>query len=275
MGGFVKRLAAFSAVVCLVVTGAFCALAEEEQNSDLTEQFQRATDAICALTQDSTQEEITAAFQLLNEIPTEEETQSEAALTGSIVDASNAKGNIQLLFAKLQQQQAELAKQQAQQAMDRIVAGQEELAETSRYMNDARVRLNEAGAKGSSKMVQDMRSFLQERGLFPSTLNPGKDSYTESEWETVNQLLEVYLDQQGSKTQTLMIYIQDYISQYNQYLSGADQQITQSQEALDKLARGQTMLGGSSVGMTVTCVLGGAVLGAVVTLLVLRKRKTV
>lgn len=268
---FAKRLTALAATVCFVVSGAFCALAEETQNNDLTEQFQRATDAICALTADSTQEEITAAFQLLDEIPTEGQTESEAALTGSILDANSMTSSILQMFVQLQQQQAELCKQQAQQALDRVLANQEEIANTSRYLSDARISLNEATSNGSSKMTQDMRSFLQERGLFPSTLNPNAASYTEAEWKMVTQLLEVYSDQQEGQTQSQMVYIQDYMSQYNQYLTGASQQMQQNQE---KLARGQTMLGGSSTGMTVTCVLGGAVLGALVTLLVLRKRKT-
>lgn len=269
-----KRLAVLAATTCFVVTGAFCAQAEEAHTGEMTEQFQQATDAICALTEDSTPEEMEAAFQLLEDISTEGGEQSEAALTGSIVDAANTRGSIQLIFAQLQQQQAELGKQQAQQQIDAIQAEYEESANASNYLNVARVNTNEAASKGTCKMAEDMRVFLQERNLFPSSINPNAGSYTKAEWETITQLLEVYVEQLGAQTQTQMVYLQDYISQYNSYLQGSAQQAQSVSEMLAGLANSQTMLGGGSAGMTVTCLLGGAVLGSLVTLLVLRKRKT-
>lgn len=123
-------------------------------------------------------------------------------------------------------------------------------------------------------MAEDMRVFLQERNLFPSSINPNAGSYTKAEWETITQLLEVYVEQLGAQTQTQMVYLQDYISQYNSCLQGSAQQAQSVSEMLAGLANSQTMLGGGSAGMTVTCLLGGAVLGSLVTLLVLRKRKT-
>ena len=43
----------------------------------------------------------------------------------------------------------------------------------------------------------------------------------------------------GNKTQTLMVYLQDFIGQYNSYLQGANTQISNANQTLTNLARGQ------------------------------------
>ena len=48
-----------------------------------------------------------------------------------------------------------------------------------------------------------------------------------------------YQEQIGNKTQTLMVYLQDFIGQYNSYLQGANTQISNANQTLTSLARGQ------------------------------------
>lgn len=247
-------------ILCLM--SAFPAFAEE---SDSVQAFQAANDAIQALTEDSTQEDWERAYQLLEQIPDESATQ-EAALTGSMTD--NRAGNIQLLFAQLQQQMAQECKQQAQQKIQEITRQQDTQRLLAEYINAARESQNEAKSKGvPQKMPDAMRTFLQENNLFPSSVNPGAATYTKEEWMLIEVSLESYRSAMEQATQQQMVYIQDYMGQYNQYLQG----VSGSQMA----SRSQTMLGGGSAGMTVTCLLVGAAVGAAVTLVVTRKRKAV
>lgn len=247
-------------LLCLAL--AFPAFAEE---SDTMQSFQTANDAIQALTEDSTQEDWERAYQLLGQIPDESATQ-EAALTGSMTD--NQAGNIQLLFAQLQQQMAQDCKQQAQQKMQEIIKQQETQRLITEYINTARVSQNQVDSKNAPQPISaNMRTFLLENNLFPASVNSSAAAYTKAEWMLIEVSLESYQSAMAQATQQQMVYVQDYMGQYNQYMQG----ISGSQMA----SRSQTMLGGTSAGMTVTCLLAGAVAGAVVTLLVTRKRKNV
>ena len=48
-----------------------------------------------------------------------------------------------------------------------------------------------------------------------------------------------YQEQIGSKTQTLMVYLQDFIGQYNSFLQGANTAISNANQVLTNIARGQ------------------------------------
>ena len=56
---------------------------------------------------------------------------------------------------------------------------------------------------------------------------------------TILKSLTNYQEQIGNKTQTLMVYLQDFIGQYNSYLQGANTQISNANQTLTSLARGQ------------------------------------
>ena len=62
----------------------------------------------------------------------------------------------------------------------------------------------------------------------------GKD-----EWDVVITSLESRLEELGTGTQQEMVYVQDYMGQYNSYLQGANTQIANSNQTLTSLARGQ------------------------------------
>lgn len=86
------------------------------------------------------------------------------------------------------------------------------------------------------KMPDAMRTFLQENNLFPSSVNPSAATYTKAEWMLIETSLESYQFAMAQATQQQMVYIQDYMGQYNQYMQG----VSGSQIA----SRSQTMLGG-------------------------------
>ena len=66
-----------------------------------------------------------------------------------------------------------------------------------------------------------------------STLKP----YTTEDLDTVIQSLQAKLDQVGSNTQQLMVYVQDFMGQYNSYLQGSNSVIQQGNQTLGELAR--------------------------------------
>ena len=54
-----------------------------------------------------------------------------------------------------------------------------------------------------------------------------------------SRTLEGRLEELGTNTQQEMVYVQDYMGQYNSYLQGANTQITNANQTLTNLARGQ------------------------------------
>jgi pantothenate kinase-related protein Tda10 len=49
--------------------------------------------------------------------------------------------------------------------------------------------------------------------------------------------LKAHLDQLGTNTQQKMVFVQDFMGQYNSYLQGANSAIQQSNQTLADLAR--------------------------------------
>ena len=68
------------------------------------------------------------------------------------------------------------------------------------------------------------------------------------------------------ETQRQMVYVQDYMGQYNSYTQGPNTQIPNSNQTLTSLARGQSMYGDSEAGLAVAGLVVGLVLGCVITL---------
>ncbi|NLV95708.1 MAG: hypothetical protein GX043_00005, partial [Desulfovibrionales bacterium] len=68
----------------------------------------------------------------------------------------------------------------------------------------------------------------------------GNDTkHNNDEWEYNLKSLTNYQEQIGSKTQTLMVYLQDFIGQYNSFLQGANTAIANANQVLTSIARGQ------------------------------------
>ncbi len=87
-------------------------------------------------------------------------------------------------------------------------------------------------------MSQEMVDYMDLHGLaYDSTGN--NYSHSEEEWDVAITALESRLEQLGTDTQQQMVYIQDYMGQYNSYLQGANTQISNSNQTLTSLARGQ------------------------------------
>ena len=148
-------------------------------------------------------------------------------------------GSIQFLFAKLQMAQSQICKNEAESYMKQIEIIQEEQKECAEMIERARKLQNEAkSGDRCTTMPADMKEFFDKRGL--STERTGSDDlHNADEWDYNLKSLTNYQEQIGNKTQTLMIYLQDFIGQYNSYQEGAMSAISAATQTLRSIAKGQ------------------------------------
>ena len=163
-------------------------------------------------------------------------------------------GSLQFMFAKLQMAQSQICKNEAESYMKQIETIQEEQAETAKMIELARDLQQKAKnyegvgvetIKGQTNrwghcypMPQEIVDYMDKRGL--SYPNEDKDyNLGHEEWDYVLKSLTNYQEQIGNKTQTLMIYLQDFIGQYNSYQEGAMSAISSATQTLRSIAKGQ------------------------------------
>ena len=152
-------------------------------------------------------------------------------------------GSIQFQFAKLQMAQSQICKNQAEDYMKQIESIQEEQELCAKMIEEARKKQNEATSKDAkdaktTSMSQEMKDFFDKRGLSYDT-NGNDNKHFQEEWDYNLKSLTNYQEQIGNKTQTLMIYLQDFIGQYNSYQEGAMSAISSATQTLRSIARGQ------------------------------------
>ena len=168
-------------------------------------------------------------------------------------------GNLQLMFAQLQQEQAEIIKQQAMQLMEKIDALQAEQRQVSGYLNQARSLQSEAETSDSATaMPGEIQEYMLKNGLAYDTT--GDDlNMTYEEWDVAISSLESRMEMLGLQTQQMMVNVQEFIGAYN-----ANQQVNGNQ-IISSLSRGQSMYGDSSAGLMITTLIVGMVLGCLIT----------
>ncbi|MDY6010069.1 MAG: hypothetical protein SPJ12_02840, partial [Duodenibacillus sp.] len=126
--------------------------------------------------------------------------------------------SIQFAFAKLQLAQAQICKNSATQYLEDIQKIQKEQSEVAEMISQARDLQNQAKQKdGTTTMPADMVKFFEDRGLKWETTG-GDKAHNYDEWTYNLESLTNYQESISNKTQTLMVYLQDFISQYNSYL---------------------------------------------------------
>jgi len=134
--------------------------------------------------------------------------------------------DLQLLFAKLQLEQAQLCKDSANSIIEQIEELQKEKALTTDTLEEMR-RLK---AEGATELPDDMRNFMLDRGL--SCYDPVDPVY----WDYNIESVMTYQDDLNTKTQTMTVYLQDFITQYNSYLKGATDSVNSASETLAAIA---------------------------------------
>ena len=86
-------------------------------------------------------------------------------------------------------------------------------------------------------MPAEMVTFFKEHNL---TVGSTDDNWNNSsEWDINIESLTNYQESISNKTQTLMVYLQDFISQYNSYLQGANSAISNASQVLTAVATGR------------------------------------
>ncbi len=162
--------------------------------------------------------------------------------------------SLQLMFAKLQLELSGTAKSQALERMDYISQQQEEQKLVSSLLNEARQAQadGEAGTGVGMKsingvtvggsdcypMSQKLVDYMDAHGLAYANAD-GDYILGKDEWDLAITSLEARLEELGTDTQQQMVYIQDYMGQYNSYLQGANTQISNANQTLTSLAKGQ------------------------------------
>jgi hypothetical protein len=144
--------------------------------------------------------------------------------------------SVQFQFAKLQMAQAQLCKEQATSYMKQIEDIQAEQKKTAEMIAQARKLQNEAKTKDEcTTMPEEMVQFYKDRGLSWDTAGNDK-KHNKDEWDYNIQSLTNYQESISNKTQTLMVYLQDFIGQYNSYTQGASNQVSQGIQTLTAVA---------------------------------------
>ena len=148
-------------------------------------------------------------------------------------------GSVQMMFAKLQLAQSEICTAQAEGYMKQIEEIQNEQELCAEMIEQARKLQNDAKTSGKcTTMPDEMVTFFNDRGLSFDT-DGNDNAHSADQWDYNLKSLTNYQETVGNKTQTLMVYLQDFIGQYNSYLQGANTQISNANQTLTNLARGQ------------------------------------
>lgn len=258
-----KKVFSFVLLMCLVCSS--LTISSFAAAGDGVEQFNNIAQSIVDMDPDVSQEEVDTLLAQLEALDLDgEEEQNE--LTGSMVGTGDQ--SIQMLFAQLQLQLAQQNKQQATDRLNAIQAAQEQSRQVSEYINTAR-QLKASAKDGDAKPVpEDMLQFLKTNSLYiPSNVStPGGD-----EWDAIIWSLEAFREGLDSDMQQQMVFIQDFMGQYNQF-SGQYSSMFDS-DALKGMFGSATMLGVGGAGLAVTALVVGLAAGSLVTVLILRRKQ--
>lgn len=146
--------------------------------------------------------------------------------------------SIQLMFAKLQLAQAQMCKDQAESYINKIQNNQKEQKECAEMISRARALQNQAKKDNKPvEMPQDMVDYFKKHSLTFDT-SGNDNSHSKDEWDVNIKSLTNFQDSLGSTTQTDMVFLQDFLGQYNSFLQGANAAIKQSNETMQIIARG-------------------------------------
>jgi hypothetical protein len=169
-------------------------------------------------------------------------------------------GSLQFEFAKLQMALSQAAKENAMGYIDQIKSSQDEQKQASAFLNAARSLQSQATESTTTDMSAAMYDYMKANNLAgtkevsvalggPPQVNENGEVITspnatgtgyplnKDEWAVAITSLQSHLDRLGSNTQQLMVFVQDFMGQYNSYLQGSNSAIQQSNQTLSELAR--------------------------------------
>jgi hypothetical protein len=161
---------------------------------------------------------------------------------GTIDVNSLSGGSLQLIFAKLQLVLSGSAKANAMKYIEDIQNTQEEQKQLAAFLQEARQRQANAKKNGvgcpdgvNTEMPANMKAYMLANSLARGSTDD--DWNSKDEWEVNIKSLQARMDALGTDTQQKMVFVQDYMSQYSNYLTGANSVIQQGNQTLGELAK--------------------------------------
>lgn len=156
--------------------------------------------------------------------------------------------SVSFMFAKLQQEMAILNKESATKYQKEVEEAQKEQKEVAGMLQRCRELQNQAKESGTTtEMPADIRAFMDKNNLAydlatPGVENPTKetaDSWHDKDgWDVAIQSLQGHQEAIGTRTQALMVLVQDAMRQYVSYLQGAEAIIRSENQTLSSILRG-------------------------------------
>jgi hypothetical protein len=161
------------------------------------------------------------------------------------IDVNNiGSSSLQLMFAKFQLALSESSKQSAMSYINDMQKTQEEQKKVAALLNEARQKQANAksGGEGCSdgvntQMSADMKAYMAQHGLARGSTDD--DWHSKDEWDVTIKSLQARSEALGTDTQQKMVFVNDFMGQYNSYLQGASSAIQQSNQTLTQLAKVQ------------------------------------
>lgn len=176
---------------------------------------------------------------------------SGAGSSGSVssVGSLGSCSSISFYFAIVQLQLADTADVSARGKLSQLEKVNTDQKDVADMLQRCR-KLQEQAKAGDkcTEMPADIRKFMDEHNLAYSLETKGVDDPTtetadswhnKDEWDVAIQSLQAYQESLGTDTQTLMVYVQDFMGQHNSYLQGANSAIQAGIQVLTAAARGQ------------------------------------
>ncbi len=152
-------------------------------------------------------------------------------------------GSISLMFAKLQMSLGQTNRDKAESIIKDIQSQQAEATKYAEMINTLRSAKTNA-SDGSdatdatrAAVVKANKETLKSMGISESDLN--KSSFSKDQIELIISNLQTKQDSIGSGIQQQMVYVQDYIGQYNAYTSGSTTAISEANSTLKTVAQGR------------------------------------
>lgn len=159
--------------------------------------------------------------------------------------------------------------------MDRIEeirAQQAEQSKVSGYISDLRgLRLKLADDEMTCAMPDEIVAYMQEKSI---ALPEDPSAVNREQLEAATIRLENYMEYLGTDISYSTTYVQDYVSLYNSYTTGATSAIEAANKTLSDLMMSGHHARLPGLGMTVTALIVGLAVGAGVTALVLKKKSS-
>ncbi|MDR1947264.1 MAG: hypothetical protein LBQ51_08900 [Desulfovibrio sp.] len=151
-------------------------------------------------------------------------------------------GGLHLRFAAYQLAFSALARNGAMQYTRKIQESQQEQRKVSEFLQTAR----EQQAKGKAQndgyemdMPKAMLDYMNKEKLAYGTGTTSGNTYkfNHNKWDVPIQSLKDQLEKLGNGTQQLMVFLNDYMGQYNSHLDGANAAAQQGNQTLAALLK--------------------------------------